>query len=547
MSSPATSSEAEILLSEPGEISARRELARAETLTTPIVWREVAAVVLVVIAADLTIYRARDFAGVAAFLLSAPLLLTLGAMRPNPTWRWWTINSMLLLLAVRMLWCGSALQVFVGMVLLLALAMVLAGHIPRVMAGIAFAVLTPPAGLWRGLQCAQRILHVRGFSSRFPVLAVVLPALALVVFGSLFVLANPDLMTALSDSWAKTFRIFRDWLIQHGPNPVEIVFWVFIAGVTAGLLRPIFGAQLPLSRNEHPCELEPVAVKSGRANHYSAYRNTLLAVIVLFAVYLVFEFATLWFREFPKGFHYSGYAHEGAAWLTVALAVATLVLSMIFRGDVFADGRLPRLRRLAWLWSAENLLLAVAVYHRLHIYMGFNGLTRMRMVGIFGITAVVLGLLLVIWKIHRGRSFLWLVRSQLTALAVMVFLFAITPIDWIVSTYNVRRIIAGDPAPSVQISVHPIGPEGIGPLVALLECDDPIIRSGIAAMLAQRCQKVEDHAAQNASLGWTTYQISEQKLLKTLREHRDRWSEYDDATRRSEALSNFYEYAYQWY
>jgi hypothetical protein len=46
---------------------------------------------------------------------------------------------------------------------------------------------------------------------------------------------------------------------------------------------------------------------------YVAYRNMLVALILLFTAYLGFEFATLWFRAFPEGFHYSGYAHEGAA------------------------------------------------------------------------------------------------------------------------------------------------------------------------------------------------------------------------------------------
>src|SRR5207244_2219651 len=93
---------------------------------------------------------------------------------------------------------------------------------------------------------------------------------------------------------------------------------------------------------------------------YATFRNTLVAVIVLFAAYLGFEFKTLWFRVFPKGFYYSGYAHEGAAWLTAALALATIVLSVIFRTAVLRDAGLPRLKKLAWIWSAENLLLAVA-------------------------------------------------------------------------------------------------------------------------------------------------------------------------------------------
>ncbi len=41
-------------------------------------------------------------------------------------------------------------------------------------------------------------------------------------------------------------------------------------------------------------------------------RNTLWMVIVLFAVYLVYEVSSMWFRSFPKGFYYAGYAHQGA-------------------------------------------------------------------------------------------------------------------------------------------------------------------------------------------------------------------------------------------
>ena len=70
--------------------------------------------------------------------------------------------------------------------------------------------------------------------------------------------------------------------------------------------------------------------------------------------------------------------------MTIALALATLLLSVMFRADVMQDERLPKLKRLAWIWSALNLCLAVAVYHRLMIYVDFNGMTRMRGGGVSG-------------------------------------------------------------------------------------------------------------------------------------------------------------------
>ena len=170
---------------------------------------------------------------------------------------------------------------------------------------------------------------------------------------------------------------------------------------------------------------------------------------------------------------------KGAAWLTAALALATVVLSAVFRGGVLCDPRLGRLRRLAWLWSAENLLLALAVYHRMYIYVGFNGMTRMRTVGLFGISAVVVGLVFVIWKIIYSRDFLWLFHRQLWTVAVAAYLFALAPVDAIVHAYNRQRILDGDPAPSVQISVHAIDSEGMLVLRPLVRCKDPVIREGI--------------------------------------------------------------------
>ena len=150
-----------------------------------------------------------------------------------------------------------------------------------------------------------------------------------------------------------------------------------------------------------------------------------------------------------------------------------------------AGARSRVLRRLAWIWSIENLLLALAVYHRLSIYIGFNGMTRMRTVGLLGITAVVVGFVLVVHKITRGHDFRWLIRRQLWTVAIAIYLYAVIPVDPLVHTYNVRRILSGDPAPSVQISVHPIDSAGVLVLFPLLESDDALLREGVRALLAE--------------------------------------------------------------
>lgn len=510
-------------------------------------WREILCVFVIVILSDIAIYRAEGFAGFALFFVGAPILLLFGA--PQLERNGWTLllGCMLTLLAAKTVWLGSSLLAGVGGALLVAFAMSLSHLPPYVLEIAVFASQTILAG-YHGLVRYGRFVTQKGPSlTRTNWLNIGLPLVTLVGFGMLFILANPDLLASFDESVSQLLRTLRTWLLQYSPAPWEVVFWLSVLWIAVGLLRPVV-RDAPLTEEpSHSSRTQSKLNLEAKAALYTAFRNTLIMVIALFAIYLVFEFKTLWFRVFPKGFYYSGYAHQGAAWLTVALALSTVILSIVFRGSILNDFRLPRLRRLAWIWSLENILLAVAVYHRLFIYIGFNGMSRMRVVGLFGISAVVAGFILVLWKIAREHDFLWLFRHHLWALSVAVYLFAITPVDIVVVKYNVQRILAGDPAPSVQISVHPIGPDGILFLQPLLNCQDVTIREGVRAMLAQRHEQAENLATVHDRLGWTTFQLSECILLRKLRSNQANWTRYADPRERQATLEQFHKYAYQWY
>lgn len=513
----------------------------------PVRWREFLAVLLLVIVSDLTIYRGRGFAGYALLFAAAPALLWLGAIRPRFGPGLWITGLMLLALAAKTLWLGSPLLVGLGMALLVAFAMTLSGLYPYVLEVVVFASQTVLAGYEGILHYARSASGLRPVSDRASWLSVGLPLAALLAFGMLFILANPDLLASFGDTVEWLVDLLRQWILHFSPEASEVLFWMAVCWIAVGLLRPVVKGTV-FERASDGAQREAAAAEPpAPALLYAPFRNTLATVAVLFAVYLVFEFQTLWFQEFPEGFYYSGYAHEGAAWLTVALGLATVILSLIFRGRVLRDPRVSTLRRLAWIWSAENLLLALAVYHRMGIYIGFNGMTRMRTVGLFGMSCVVAGFVLVVGKIVRHRDFVWLVRRQLWALALTVYLFALTPVDTLVVSYNVRRILSGDPAPSVQISVHPISSEGVLLLKPLLDCDDPVIREGVRAMLAQRDDEAEALARERRQRGWTAYQAADRLALEGLRADRGRWAEYRDRQRRAAALDRFHKYAYQWY
>ncbi|HBO42984.1 MAG TPA: DUF4173 domain-containing protein [Planctomycetaceae bacterium] len=506
-------------------------------------WRELIAVVALVVLSDLTVYRGNGFAGYALLFLVAPALFVFGSHRPHFGWAFRIVGFMLLTLSAKLLWHGSWLLVGIGFALLLATALALSGRSPYVLAVLEFATRTVWSGLERVEVYGRKYLGPGAAKTGGQWLNVAMPVVAFLVFGMIFVVANPDVLGYVSENLEIVFTHLHEWLATFSMG--EVVFWAVVFWVSLGLLRPSIGRLV--TPDHEPFEDTIPAGAAEPAPFYAAYRNTLATVIVLFAVYLIFEFNTLWFHVFPPGFYYSGYAHEGAAWLTFALALATAMLSFIFGGQTIRDPRVAQLRRLAWIWSAQNFILAVAVYNRLGIYIGFNGMTRMRIVGIFGMTAVVVGFILVLRKIARNRSFAWLLRGHLLTVAVAVYLFALTPLDAIVCRYNTRRILAGDLKPSVQITEHPISAEGILALRPLLKCDDPIIREGVRALLAQRDQEAEALVKEQTRLGWTAYQMADHRALREFRAGRADWNTFASEADRQAAYDAFRSYAYQWY
>ncbi len=519
------------------------------------------------VAADLLIFRVRGYFAIAVFFAIAMLALFIvhqlrdelfqESQRPTSSGRRnrrgavWIAGSLLVLAILRIGWSGSVPASLAAAYVFISLVLSLSGWLPTLSRVLTTILFAPFFGAER-LPQLQRVSTPEGIvPSRSVWLSVLFPLVAVGLFGSIFILANPDLVERVS-GWIGRFsdKIFGFFS--------EISFWelpfvVLAFFVGCGVLRPFVPAHNDLllrllgpgiAADSSPSKASPDETANPL---YAPFRNTLIALIALFAAYLVFEFRTLWQREFPEGFYYAGYAHEGAAWLTIALALATLTLSIVFNHAMFRDPRVGRLKTLAWIWSAMNLLLAIAVYNRLSIYVGYNGMTRMRLVGFFGITLVLVGFVLVIRKILRQRSFQWLVQSQLIALSLAVVLYCLFPVDYIAHRYNAARVADGYLKPSVMIAVKPIDDEGVFPILDLVDHSDVIIREGVRAMLAERQRQIESYS-QDTPWHWHRYQYSKARLYRLLDQNKSKWSDYvNDPEARQQATTKFEDYAMQWY
>lgn len=497
-----------------------------------------------VVAVDIGVYRGGGWTGWAMVLIGAMLMVMLAPRTNSMRNAGTSCYAMLVTFACwKLIWNGSSAALasaIISMTGLLLTSNGLKSYVTRWLLmpfRIFIGTIDFLVGSIRIANAAKKpnalLISRSGFAS------VLLPAGALLVFGGLFVLANPNFRDIVWN-WQSYFSDrFWEWIFRWDGS--ELLVAVVASFIGLGCMFPYISDLV--DRDSMPPRLFEQQERS--TEYFQAARNTLWIVVLLFASYLGYEFFTMWQRSFPKGFYYAGYAHEGAFWLTMALGLATVVLSLLFARSMTADPRMKSLRWLAYLWSFENLLLAACVYNRLLIYVDFNGMTRMRVIGFVGITTVVIGFVWVIVKIRRDQGMSWLIQRHMWTLATSIMLYAILPVDWLVHRYNANEVLGGNYAPSVQMVVHPSEPDGLLAMERLIDCENSDIREGVRALLADWLSKYDLRASERKN--WSHYQIAEQTLYQKLTKHSEKLKPYSLSVARKNHIQLFYNYAYQWY
>ncbi len=283
-----------------------------------------------------------------------------------------------------------------------------------------------------------------------------MPLLALVVFHTLFAVANSH-YAALS---AATWEALTGWLARllAAVSVPHLLFLGLCAVVSVGTLVTVpvhlfldyegrFGEFVRRQRDRvasfgvrHP--------DFARAKHSAlALRKEWLAAVISFgllnALLLVVnavDVQWLWFGFEPApGFDLTQFVHEGTYVLIFSILLAAGIMLWFFRRNLnFYQPGLPLLRWSATLWVVQNAMLAGSVGLRNYYYITATGLAYKR-IGVYGFLLLTLfGLGTVLLKIWQRRSAFGLVRlNSWAAYAVLLLLAAGNWEIWI-AEYNLQ-------------------------------------------------------------------------------------------------------------
>jgi hypothetical protein len=420
--------------------------------------------------------------GLAVFFALAPIAMLVAARRMRVTARTIVVGASLAVAAIRCAYAPTIGTTLGGLGLLFVFGLVLRTKrmfVPEAFAASLAAIAKVPSrlsALWAG----GRALVARTRLGKMSVLPVVIPLALTAVFAGVFALANPVVAHGLGVAGDFVARIVGL------PAPARIVLFAASVAGAAALLRPAIITPRSIEAATMEGEATPIAL--------SIARNALVMLNVVFLAYNALDAAYLWSGSPPAGMRTQQYAHEGAFWTSVALVMLTVVVGVMFRGALAHDTRAKLARKLAFVWCAQGAVLAAGTYRRIAIHIAKSGLSDLRIVGILGTSLVVCGVALVAWKLHRQRTFVWLVRRQLDAFALTVFLYSVFPTHLVSAKVNVARIQAGEYRPAMHMFRQAQSEESAAAVLPLLDHPDLRVRQGVAVLLEEERVRLHEHA-----------------------------------------------------
>ncbi len=484
-------------------------------------------ILLLTAVADICLFRAPGGTGAAVLLICGLAALT--AVAPSGMRLSIPVAVALLAAAAAGLWHSWWLSIVVGF---LALA-VHAVKLHRPQWKVTELILMIPATLAAaplrliGHECSLRTWPLRSrrdsrHSRNIPWWVIITPVAVTVAFILIFAAANPVVEKLVRTAVDQVV----EWLKMISWR--RVFTWLLWLMFFAGLIRPLVKSQQADRLAARPEGLAPSGRTPADPASYSAALSTLIAVNLLFLLFNIVDSRYLYLRAaLPEGISYSTYSHQGCQWLTVALALSTFVIGAIFKGGLNHHKRKSTLHVLSYIWAVQNAILAIGALRRLQMYVGYNGMTRLRIVGIYGVILVVIGLAFMMRKVARRKSFLWLLRRDMLAFWVAAVVLAVTPRDWICSTYNVSQVMAGNPKPLTLLHGQKMSPGSYPPLIPLLDYEhkgedkermEATVRKGIAGLLGRQLVQMESKPPRS----WTDWQGSRAWALRRLKAVEDR-------------------------
>ncbi len=279
----------------------------------------------------------------------------------------------------------------------------------------------------------------------------------------LFAVANP-----LIGNWISALDL--EFLLEFF-NTDRIVFWGFIATLSWSFLKPSYQKLKNITSRmgwKNKAVVSPNLAQKGILNETTVFRSLILFNL-LFALQTALDIQYLWIgQSLPSGVTFSQYVHNGTYILIFTTVLAASFILFVTSSKKQLE-KSPRIMGLLLAWITQNIILVLSNVMRMELYVEAFALTYLRLGVLIWLTLVVIGLVLIIVRLFKGHSNLWLIKANLISLAAILYLTSFANLPYLIADYN---LTAAEQNSNKRLDIHYIlelGPNTVPVLDRILQ------------------------------------------------------------------------------
>ncbi len=271
-----------------------------------------------------------------------------------------------------------------------------------------------------------------------------IPLVILSLFYGIYHFANPEFRTLSNNFWANLF----DWLSWNISIP-QMLFFIFGLFISIAILVksdfPFFKNlqkrhQLILMRRKSST---PGLIRSMIAlkNEFQSGLILLFSLNLLLLIVNILDIKNYWMGQ-PYELaptEMKAMVHEGTYMLIFALLLAMIVLSFFFRKNLNFFPKNEKLKTLGYLWIVQNAILAITLFIKNYRYIEANGLAYKRIGVLIFLTLVFAGLLTMLIKIRKVKTFYYLLQTNAWIAYAVFILCCFVNWDVMITKYNLNH------------------------------------------------------------------------------------------------------------
>ncbi len=269
------------------------------------------------------------------------------------------------------------------------------------------------------------------------------------VFTLLYYNANPKFAQAFDFLW-KHFSFSFEWAYL-GEKTWPFIRGLFVMGglLGASLLSPlVFGVESKLPLIMRRRQKRHYLWKPGILSLKNEFQASLIAFGLLNGLIFLANVADLRYVWVSYGEaspqELSQYVHEGTFLLIFAILLAMGAVIWYFRGNLNFYPQNEWLRGLAFLWLAQNAMMALSVGLRNWQYVAHYGLAYKRL-GVFWFLCLALyGLYTLFQKVKYRNSLAFLLHRNSWAVYISIIIMSLANWDLAITRYNLQADTRGE-------------------------------------------------------------------------------------------------------